>query len=352
MVSPRRVPLSRRLRAWRGQIVLGAVWAGAVLVLGGLSLVPRIDPVHPALATVQRHALRAPEGARVASVAVKPGQVVEAGAVVATLEIPGLTAELAAAEAEILAAAEGGTADALDRSRRFWRDQEAARVAVLQAKVLLEQEEAALTVAEGEVSRAETPGLGLSADELAARRGRRDQLAAAVKARRAEVASREQALAAAAARARAAGVSGEAVPAGASPALDAARAYRDVLSARLDAATLKATASGVVGEDVPLPGEWVAAGETVLSLSEPTAREAVAWVAVTEVRDIQAGAEVSVQPARGAALPGTVRSVGPAVEPIPAALSPDPAAVAYGVPVHVTLVSSVLLPGEPVSVEF
>src|SRR4051812_25276725 len=97
----RSVPLLRRVRAVRGQILLGFVWVTAVLLCIVLILLSPSSSMRTAIAVIRSHEVRAPESGRVSAVHVTELQHVEAGTILATVEVPGLAQQVAAAEADL-----------------------------------------------------------------------------------------------------------------------------------------------------------------------------------------------------------------------------------------------------------
>lgn len=338
----RRPPLSRRLRAMRGTLLLAGAWALALAGVVGLGLA-RTGGAHTGTAVVARHPVLAPESGRVATLQVVPGQQVRAGDALAVVEVPGLAQELARAEAEVRAEEEQVGLEGADRDRRYARDVDALRVRLLSAGVDLASEQAVLTGLEADLARVSAPGVGLSEAEVAAVRARRDAASAAATARQAELDGLERALAAAQAR--------QGPEGGPGGALAAAQALRDGLRARLEGATLRAYADGVVDPTLALPGQWVQAGLPVVTLTEPASHEVVVFVAAGKARELGPGRAARVWPSQGEALPAQVHAVGPAVEAVPRAALRDPEVPEWGVPVTLRVATS-LTPGERLTVEF
>lgn len=342
----RSIPLSRRLRALRGPLLLGGTWVGAILVCVVLAFVQHPSPSGLALATIVEHPVRTPESGRVGTIAAVPGRQVAAGEVLATVEVPGLTSELAAADAEIQAETGSLALEGADRGRKFAKDQDAAYAAVTAARVSLDRERAELEAATADLARATAPGLALSAQSIADLHTRVDTLTASVRARQTELSALESAYGAA--RARNAAANGEA----SSARLDVLRARREALAARIDALTLRATAAGVVIGTVPVPGEWVTAGLPVVTVQEPTTNEAVIYLDVARAAGVSPGVTVEVRPTSGPARSAVVQAVGPGVERLPPQQARDPSIPEYGVPVRVSVSDGPLVPGESLSIEF
>lgn len=342
----RSVPLGRRLRAWRGKILLAGAWLGAILLSLVLSLVQPVGSNSIAIANVVAHPVGAPESAHIATIGVTLGQAVRAGDIVATLDVPGLAEEIAAADADIVADQLEAGVEGATVSRRFANDVESARVALSAAQVDLERERAELAAAQAEATRAGTPGVGLSQQAVADIQARRDALAASVRAREGEVAALQQTYSAARARG---GTVTE------SPTEARARsltALRDALKARADALTLRAPVNGVITGRVPGAGEWIVGGLPVVTITEPTTDEAVVYVNAARAATLSPGQALRVKPASGGMGDAVVKSVGPAVELMPLPNTMDPTIPEYGVPVVLRVSSPKLMPGEALGVEF
>lgn len=354
-------PLMRRLRAAKGKIVMAAIWAAAALACAiALLIEDRLAPGSgSAVAVVASHDVRAPESGRIATLLVVPHQRVEAGTALATIEVPGLTQQIAAAEAEVQSIEAQLGAEEADRDRKFAKDLDAARAGWLQSLVDLERDRADLVGAEQELARARSPGVLVAAGEIDRLSVTRDALNAAVVAREKENAALERAYESARARA---GLD----PALLKPALAAAALEAESLRAMAEANVLKATVSGVVAAPLdaqvrkdggvepafPVLGEWVQAGVPVLRLVEPATQDAVVFVQAEQARDLTPGAPVSVRSMGGRRFEATIQAVGAAVEPVPTRQLTDPMIAEWGVPVTLRVMNDVLTPGESLSVEF
>lgn len=342
----RSIPLSRRLRVWRGPVLLGGTWLAAILACVFLAFLQHPTPSSLAVAVVAQHPVRAPESGRVATISVTPGQLVAAGDLLATVEVPGLSGELAAADAEIVAETGVLEAEGVDRNRKFARDLDAAHAAVTASQVAFERERAELAAATADLARATSPGIALSTQAVADIQARADSLSASVGARKTQLAALESAYASA--RVRNAQANGQA----SSARLDVLRARRDALGARAEALTLRATAAGVLTGVLPVPGEWVTAGMPVVAITESRTNEAVIYLDVARAASVTVGETVIVRPSSGPARPAVVRAVGPGVEQLPVRQARDPSIPEYGVPVRVSVAEISLVPGEPVAVDF
>jgi multidrug resistance efflux pump len=358
----RSIPLWRRVRAVRGQIFLALVWSAAAATCGVLLLFHPGVSSGTALAVTRTHLIRAPESGRLASLAVSPLQHVEAGDVLGTIEVPGLTQQLAAAEADLRALEAQLAGEQADRGRKFARDLDDARASWLGARVALEQDRAELSGLDQELARLQSPGVLLSIADV--ERVRVKQAAASVEldARTAEVNALKGAYADAQARA------GSSATVALTAALDAATAKLEGLRLEADANVLRAHVSGVVtapvglqardgrseviDETFPAPGQWVQAGVPVLMLTEAGTQDAVVFVDVARARGLTPGTEVSVRAQGGARYEATVRAIGAAVEPVPLRQLRSPSTPEWGVPVTLQVLDDVLLPGEALSVEF
>lgn len=357
----RRIPLMRRLRSNIGRLIAAATWIVATLAC--LVLYPfRVHATGGmAVAVVRSVPVMAPESGRVAQVSVAPGQSVNAGDILAVVEVPGLTQQLAAAQAEARALEQELGVAAVERARRFERDVDDARTAWLAARVALESQRATLAGLQLELARLEAPGVEIPSGQLDARRAERDAVAAAVTAREDEAAALERAFASAQARA------GGAEAATMQARLEAAQAEAAALEARVAACTLRAqtagmvsavapaSASGVVA-NVPLlqitPGGWVQAGVPLLQITEYSTQQAVIYVNSAVARTIGAGQHVAMRGPSGDRLDAEVAAIGAAVEVVPLRQQRDPAVPEWGIPITLQVVDKALLPGEALAVEF
>ncbi|HNC95288.1 MAG TPA: biotin/lipoyl-binding protein [Myxococcota bacterium] len=353
-----RIPFQRRLRAYTRKIVAFLFWLGAACTSAVLySLEPHADIL--ATAQVELYPVRAGTNGRIAEIKVTEGQQVVAGETLAILEVPGLSEQIKAAEAQVDAlvgnlAVEGG-----ERDRRDARDLDGARARWLAATVALRDQEAALVELKVQYDRMTQPGLDLPALEVESLRVRRDALELAIAARRAEVEALEGDMQRSQARAR-----GMLDPATQSQ-LDALRATVDALKAQQAATVLVAPHDGVVGRAVgqrsddpltersalPGPGTWVTAGELVLTITPVSTREAVLWVDSLVARRLKAGQPLTLQSLGGTAA-AEVQRIGPAVVAVPPQGRADPLVDEWKVPVVVRTVEAALIPGEPLSADF
>lgn len=354
-------PLMRRLRAARGKIVMAAIWGASAFVVAVLLFIEdRVDAGSgSAIAAIQTHEVRVPESGRIATLDVVPHQRVEAGTALATVEVPGLSLQIASAEAELQSLEAQLGAEEADRDRKFAKDLEAARAAWLQALVDLERDRADLVGAAQEVSRVRSPGVLVAAGEIERLTVVRDALQAAVTAREKEIAALERGYEGARARA---GLD----PAVLKPALAAAALRAEALRAQAEANVLRAPVAGVVNAPLdaqarkdgeaepafPVAGEWVQAGVPVFRITQPSTQDAVVFVQAGQARELTPGAPVSLRAVGGRRYDATVQAVGAAVEPVPTRQQVDPMIAEWGVPVTLRVAEDTLTPGEPLSVEF
>lgn len=330
----------RMVSLYAGPAVLGLAWVGAAGGAGLLTWMQQTGGTTTALAVTRSHALRAPESGWVIEVLARPGQHVEAGATLARLEVPGMSQELAAAEAEVRGAEEALLMDTADRGLKFARDVESARRALLDAQVMLAGDRAALQQAQSDLDRVTAPDVDQSVGYVTRRQQTAQGLMETLAAREREVSALETAFSEARARSHAT-FKGEAQ-------LAVAVAHRDALIARMSSGELKAPTAGVIGPLVPAAGEWTTAGSPLLTVTEPVSNEVVTYVAVPFSRGLRVGAAVHLMPDGGTPVAGTIAEIGPAVEPVPAALHPT--AATWAMPVHI-VTEAMLVPGETVGVD-
>lgn len=353
-----RIPFQRRLRAYTRKIIAFLFWLGAAFTS---AILYNLEPSSDILATAQvdLYPVRAGSNGRIAEMKVVEGQQVVAGETLAILEVPGLSEQIKAAEAQVDAlvgnlAVEGG-----ERDRRYARDLDGSRARWLAATVSLRDQEAALVELKVQYDRMTQPGLDLPALEVESLRVRRDALELAIAARRAEVDALEGDMQRSQARAR--GLLDPATQA----QLDALRARVDTLKAQQAATVLVAPHDGVVGRAVgqrsddpltersalPGVGTWVTAGELVLTITPASTREAVLWVDSLIARRLKAGQPLTLQSAGGTAT-AEVQRVGPAVVAVPLQGRADPLVAEWKVPVVVRTVEAALIPGEQLAADF
>lgn len=339
MVTRRMVPWGRRLRVWAGPAAMGGVWLLAAAGAATLAWMQNSGGTTTALAVTRSHALLAPESGWISEVSAVPGQMVEAGATLARIEVPGIAQELVAAEAQVRAVEERVLVEQADRGLKGTREVQRAQRALLAAQVDLAAQRGEIDTLRTELEGLMEPGLASVEAGLELRRVAIRGLEEALRSRLVEVSALEASFREARAGA-AISFSGEAE-------LAAAIALRDALRARAAAADVRATTSGVVGSLVPTAGEWTPAGSTLLTITEPVTNEVVAYVAVPFARLLKVGNSIEVLPEGGSVVPGVIAAIGPATELVPAAL--HPAVPTWAVPVRV-VTGAMLVPGETVGV--
>lgn len=340
----RRVPLTRRLKAWSGAIFSGLVWLIAATISGGLYLLDVGKGDTLVVARIQSVPIRVPESGRISSVSVKTGDHVEAGQILAVLEIPGLQQEIGAATATLEAARGGLSNQTNDRSRRYQTDVADARANYLSANVALKEQQARLAELELEYRRVTAPGVALPVAEVEGVTARREAARALVDAQQKELdglkSSLDQAIS------RAGGMMDPQVQA----QLDALSLQLEMLKARQEAVTLRAPSAGVVTGDLVPPGTWMPAGLQLMAVNASGTREAVAWLPAASVSSIKIGTTVSLEGPEGV-MAATIQSIGPGVEPVPGQALSDPARPEWKVPVLLQ-VERDLLPGEVLIASF
>ncbi len=354
-------PWMRRLRAARGKVAFALLWGVCAISVGfGVSRGSG-SPTYLAVARPQAWPLVAPCAGSVADLRVSPGQLVEAGDVLAVIHAPGLAEELALAEATRAALEARLSVEDTDRDRKFARDLDASRIGVAGARVALEQAEATLAGLDVQLRRATSPGVGLAALETDALATQRARVAAEVSARKDALVTLEAAYGRARSRA------GANADADLSKEIDAANAQVETLRARVAAGRVLAPVRGVVGVPVaplgrdgradtvvtevfPVVGQWVVEGVPLLTLTAPESAEAIVYVEPSRVGTFAPGARLAVRTARGDVVMADVRSVGAAVEPVPLRQLREPGVLEWGVPVTLAVPGG-MVPGEAVSVD-
>lgn len=357
----RRIPLHRRLRMNVGPLIAGATWAVAAVVCILLYPFRANTSGGVAIAVVRSVPVMAPESGRVAQVSVSPGQAVQAGEVIAVVEVPGLMQQLTAAQAEVRALEQELGVAAVERARRFERDVDGARTAWLAARVALESDRATLVGLELDLARMTASGVDLPAALTEAKRVERDALAVAVAAREDEAAALERAFGAAQARA------GGAEAATMQARLDAALATAASLEARLAACTLRAQTAGIVSaipsasgsgvvNNVTLlqitPGGWAQAGVPLLQITELSTQLAMVYVNPSLAREVAPGQAIAMRAPSGETIEAQVSTIGASVEVVPLRQQRDPAVPEWGIPITLQAVDRALMPGEALAVEF
>lgn len=375
-------PRVRRIAPW----IVWAVVLGVVLWLApGLGAVG----VVAASVEVRQVTLVAPRTARVLRAAVRPGDQVEAGAVVMELDPSGVDLELAIAQVELERLRQAVVARELDF--RGSDLQSAARLAQEAERAAVE---VALLVSEEKRARAELAQL----DELIARQqvlvgqrlasgSQRDEL----KLQRASVAQRVLESAgliktardherAARQRLQTWRESGIA-PQGSIGAERAARARDSASDAALDerlaperaevaaqeerlrqlelaraALLLRAPIAGRISDVLVGTGDTATADAPVAVVVDDHPRTVIAWVDERAARRVQVGGSVSLKPSdrSASATSGTVRALGPLIAELPARFRPVPTQPAFARAVFIELEHGAPspLPGQAFDVMF
>lgn len=342
----RHVPLARRIAIHRGRIAGVVVWVGAVFTCALLYPLRNADTGGLAVAVVRQAEIRAPESGRLTQIHVRPGQVVNAGDALGSLEVPGLEQQITGAEARLAALRAELEMDDRLRARAFAKDADSSRARWLSAQVDLESSRARLAAMDLELGRITAPGIELPRAEVEQRQAERNALVKEIAAREAEVSALRKATASA--EARAGGDEGAILDA----ALVEATAFRDELVARREALTLVAPVDGVVGQDLPLAGEWVVGGSVVGAVGPSQVDEAVVYVSTATARRISTGQDAELRGADGEAIAAKVSAVGAGAEGVPLEFNRDPAVATWGVPVTLRVIDHVLVPGERLGVSF
>ncbi len=353
----RQASLGRRLRANLGAIVNTALWAGAALTCLVLYVAgPAAGPTR-AVAVVQRHPVVVPASGRLVTIEVQAGDPVEAGRVLATVEVPGLRSQLAAAEAELRALQVSMESGNPGEARRFAKDTAGAQARWLASRVELESLRAEAVGADLELARLRSPGVGVAAAEIEVREAARTALAARISALEEEAAALERAYEVAR------GLESSGVDALLEAQVQAAAARVDELVALQAAAALIAPVTGTVSAiaetrgaspldvgTLPAPGAWLQAGVPALAIVQPHTDTAMSWLSPAQARTLQAGASLTLHAADGNDVTAQVVSVGAAVEPVPLRQLADPTVLEWGVPVTVRAPGAQLMPGEDFSI--
>lgn len=356
----RSVPVWRRIRAARGKVFLFATWLAACLVCVALASSGASGGGVEAIATVRQYPVLPCEDGRLATLEVRPGQHVTSGQLLAVVEVPGVAQQIAAADAAVRALEAELSVESAELDRKFARDAESAHARFLAASVDLHAARATLGETEAELAR-------YSADGVAAATGVVESLRLAADAARAEIAAREvESRELERAWRGAGGRSSSVMDRLLASSLDLARGERDALVALDEACTIRAPVDGIVGQTVaelragspvgnpgiPVSGQWVVRGTPILTLTETTADEAVAWVGARTARGFRLGSPATLTDEGGREVEAVVASVGAAVEPVPLRATGDPAYPQWGVPVTFAAQGAAFTPGEALAVSF
>ena len=360
--------VSRRLRLPPATL-MWLVWAAAIGWATTLYYQSPDFSTISGMGEVSESHAAAPEVARVAEVRITVGQRVNAGAVMISfdtmpldLEAAQVQAELAQAEAELLAGGLALRRDRYSESRSFEKSIDVSDMGLIAAKV------------DAGLDRAEAEGLrlrirwwdALVKKQLAAEdtlQDLRGQLAAAearILARNDAVAAWQQRLARVEKRFL---QWQKALPAleedpqqrdlgPLKAAIAVTRAKLQRIQARKQALTVRAMVDGVVSRVLMQPGDVATAGQTVVVLRAPQVRRVIAYAQDTIARRLRVGAPVQVlrRDGTGKKLPGHVVGFGGVAE-LPLQLqSVPPRAPLAAEEIIIELDHAALLPGEPVDV--
>ncbi len=353
------VPLSRRLRSWRGTAINVAVWLCAAFLSALLLLRAEFQGNAVVLASGGSALLVAPEGGTITSVRVAPGDRVAVGTPILTLSIPGLDQQIAGLEAQLASAGSALGAEDSERTSRLARDAERARAELAAARVAYARERALLVGQERLVERMSAAGAGEAAALVDQAVAERDSLRASLEARLAEIGALERAVVGAQARA---GQDLDAIAAG----IAALEAELALLRGQQEANTLRAPIAGVVtGAIIPLRdavpmvagslgvvGQWVPAGTVIGQVSAGSTASATAWVPPVVLARVQPGEAVVLTRADGSRVDVSVRAVGGAVESVPAQAQADVLVPEWKVPVMLEARAPVMVPGERLTAAF
>lgn len=364
-------PQGRVRRRWQlpPAALMWLVWVAAIAWAATLYFQsPDFSTISGMGEVLESHAA-APEVARVASVRIAVGQRVAAGAVMISfdttpldMEAAEVQAELAQAEAELLAGGLALRRDRYSEARSFEKSIDVSDMGLIAAKV------------DAGLDRAEAEGLRLrirwweplvkkqlvSEEALQDLRGQLAAVEARILARTDAVAAWQQ---------RVARVERrflqwqKAVPAAEDDpqqldlgplkaAIAVTRAKLQRIQARKEGLTVKAMVDGVVSRVLMQPGDVATAGQTVVVLRAPQVHRVIAYAQDAVARRLRVGSPVLVlrRDGTGKTLPGHVVGFGGVAE-LPLQLqSVPPRAPLAAEEVIIELDRAALLPGEPVDV--
>ena len=342
--------------------VLGfVIWLAAAAAAGALwwhTQGPR-EPF-PGLAGGLPTVLGSARAGRVSAVSVRPGDLVEAGAVVLQLDPAELDTQVQVAEAELVAAEAdvGAEATRLAHEQRLLGLELSARST--QARAAIDDAKARQTAAQGEL-RSLSTALGRLRGVAEAGLTRGDQVAD-LESRRArlkgEATFGPQALDAW--RDLVARIEADAPPAQETERalapfrarVEQARRQVEALRILRAQCDLRAPHAGRVARVLVGPGAAVMPGVALIELVGPEGGTHVdAWLPEDRARLLEVGAQVTLLPRdrHGPTLSGRVERLGPSLAPLPERLWLDPGSPRYGRPILVRA-DTPLLPGEAVQV--
>lgn len=323
--------LSRQARRRLGASLPWLTWTaalGVALWLGGGVLPSGIAPAEAERVVV---VLSSPRTAAVTSLAVAPGDRVEAGAVVATLDPSDLDLEIAVAEGELermrLEVNAEGTSlhvEQLETRERLASDAEKAAVEAARLEAEVGRDRAELSTIEEQLARQrklvdEGIASGANLDDLEVRRAAlakkvseyerllrraRDHLGAA----RARLAEWER--------------TGDAGAPRTAPLVAAVKAQEDrvkALEAARDKLTLRAPVAARVQAVHEVPGGVAVEGGPVVTLLDERPRRVIAWLPEDRARLVEVGDVARLAPSDrvGAVRHGRVVALGPGLEDMP-----------------------------------
>lgn len=136
--------------------------------------------------------------------------------------------------------------------------------------------------------------------------------------------------------------------------VEASREKLGLLASRRDAFTLRAGQEGTISLIYHQPGNVIPAGEPILTLVADRARRVIGFLPESNVRDVQVGmrAFISQTSGRGPTVPARVVAMVPDIAPLPTRVNPFPAIELRGRRVILEPEAPIdLLPGEGIAIE-
>jgi multidrug resistance efflux pump len=136
--------------------------------------------------------------------------------------------------------------------------------------------------------------------------------------------------------------------------IDAQRARLEELGLQLQAVNIASPLDGRVTAIHRYPGQSVRAGEPILSIAHENGQQVICYVRPEQRVTPAVGMAVEIRTRDGSRkiVESSVRSIGPAIEPVPVQHLHDPRVPEWGLPVLIELPDGPLRPGELVSVRF
>ena len=373
--SPISTPLAHRLRAVRHKGVPLAIWICAVVVLVVWS--QSQSRVFEGVGMVEaRQVTIAPTAdGTLSRLAVDVFDTVDEGQVLALMDDTMVSAELIVAEAELsqlrmtltaestkldaeLAATE---AESLDDIRRFRRNEEEARLELLDR--LVEQESGAIRL---ERLRLAMNRLQQSVDQRISSKELYDEARLEYEEQKKRldentrgIEAAEQLLARSTERreereAQELSIESATYLAPLREALNAQEARINAIKQQRTTLALNAPVSGQITRVFLRPGQTALAGDPILAITEDTAPRVLAYVAENAAGQVETGSEVRLQSQvrPGIAATGRVLRTGSLIEDLPPALAQIPILPERGYPVLIAEVpQGTFLPGERLSVQ-